>query len=213
MKRLWIAVVCLIWSAAPAAHRLDEYLQVTRIAVNRERVDLDIDLTPGVAVARHVFGWIDTDRNGEISAEEGDAYAAGVLAAIRLDVDDRAQLLTLVGRRFPTLREMSLGVGTVQLTATAAVPRASNGRHQLVYRNSHRPELSVYLVNALVPKSPDIEVLGQRRDRQQHELRLDYRVGSSTPAPAWRVLAAAGMAGMMTAMIWRRRRHAPVTQA
>ena len=206
MKRLWIAAVWLIWSAAPTAHRLDEYLQVTRIAVDRERVDLDIDLTPGVAVARQVFGWIDSDRNGEISAQEGDAYAAGVLAAIRLDVDDRAQPLTLVGRRFPTLREMSLGVGTVQLTATAAVPRASNGRHQLVYQNSHRPEVSVYLVNALVPKSQDIEVLGQRRDRQQHELRLDYRVGGSTaPAAVWRFLAAGVMTAMMTAMIWRRR--------
>jgi len=206
MKRLWIAAVWLIWSAAANAHRLDEYLQVTRIAVDRERVDLDIDLTPGVAVARQVFGWIDSDRNGEISAEEGDVYAAGVLAAIRLDVDDRAQPLTLVGRRFPTLREMSQGVGTVQLTATAAVPRASNGRHQLVYQNSHRPEVSVYLVNALVPKSQDIEVLGQRRDRQQHELRLDYRVGGSTaPAAVWRFLAAGVMTAMMTAMIWRRR--------
>jgi hypothetical protein len=107
------------------AHRLDEYLQATRIAVDDDRVDLDLDLTPGTAVARQVFGWIDTDRNGEISTEEGDAYASGVLGAIRLDVDDRAQTLTLVTRRFPTLREMSLGVGTVQLTATASMPRAS----------------------------------------------------------------------------------------
>ena len=218
MRRFWfrsvgraasIAGVWLLWSGTTTAHRLDEYLQVTRIAVDYERVDLDIDLTPGTAVARQVFGWIDTDRDGEISADEGDTYAAGVLRAIRLDVDDRSQALTLVGRRFPTLREMSLGVGTIQLTATASVPRASSGRHQLVYQNTHRPELSVYLVNALVPKRPEIEVIGQRRDRRQHELRLDYLVGTSgSPAPAWRFVAAAGMAGMMTLMIWRRRRRA-----
>ena len=201
-----LAGAWLWWSAAPSAHRLDEYLQATRIAVDYERVDLDIDLTPGTAVARQVFGWIDTDGNGEISNDEGDAYATSVLGAISLEVDDRPQSLTLVTRRFPTLREMSLGVGTAQLTATASVPHASNGRHQILYRNMHQPDISVYLVNALVPKSPEIAVVGQRRDRQQHELRLDYQVGQSeTPAASWRFIAAVGMAVALSAVIWRRR--------
>jgi hypothetical protein len=78
-----------------------------------------------------------------------------------------------------------------------------------VYRNTHRPELSVYLVNALVPENPEIEVVAQRRDRLQHELRLDYRVGAAAPpAPAWRFAAAATMVGLMTIVLFRRRRRA-----
>jgi hypothetical protein len=202
------ASVWLMWPAAPTAHRLDEYLQATRIAVDGDRVDVGIDLTPGTAVARQVFGWIDTDQDGEISSAEGDAYAAAVLSAIRLDVDDHQHSLTLVTRRFPTLGEMRLGVGTVQLTATASVPRAAAGPHHLLYRNMHQPDLSVYLVNALVPDDPGIEITGQRRDRQQHELRLDYRVGTSaSSSPAWRFLAAGGMASVLMAALWRRRRR------
>ena len=215
MKRRWLertvraAAIVGVWLMLPAAttaHRLDEYLQATRVAVDHDRVDLEIDLTP---VARQVFGWIDTDRDEQISVAEGDAYAAVVLGSIMLDVDDRRQALTLVARQFPTLREMSQGVGTIRLTATTRIPPAASGSHRLVYRNVHRPELSVYLVNALVPKSPDIQIVGQQRDRQQHELRLDYQVASPPwPAmPSWRFIVSAGMASLLTVATWRQRRR------
>src|ERR1035437_6464096 len=58
-----------------AAHRVDEYLQATRLSIDIQRVDLEIDLTAGVAVASEVFAWIDTNRDGEISNAEGEAYA------------------------------------------------------------------------------------------------------------------------------------------
>ena len=68
---------CLATPAA--AHRVDEYLQATRLSVDIERVDLEIDLTAGSALASEVFGWIDTNRNGEISDAEGQEYAQQVL--------------------------------------------------------------------------------------------------------------------------------------
>ena len=50
--RLIGAVAILLTLGAGAfAHRLDEYLQAARIAVDNGRVDLDLDLTPGAAVA------------------------------------------------------------------------------------------------------------------------------------------------------------------
>jgi hypothetical protein len=44
---VWSCVVVgWLWAAAPAsAHRLDEYLQATRIGVSQGRIDLEIDLT------------------------------------------------------------------------------------------------------------------------------------------------------------------------
>ena len=42
---VWSCVVIgWLWAAAPAgAHRLDEYLQATRIGVSQGRIDLEID--------------------------------------------------------------------------------------------------------------------------------------------------------------------------
>ena len=43
-----------MWLTFPApagAHRLDEYLQTTRVAIDIDRVGLDIDLTPGTSMA------------------------------------------------------------------------------------------------------------------------------------------------------------------
>ena len=202
----------LLLPAAGSAHRLDEYLQASRLGIERDRVNVEIDLTPGVSVAREVFGWIDTDTNGSISSAEADAYAHRVLDSITLDVDGRRQPLALLDRQMPDFLDMSQGVGTIRLRATAQMPAAAAGFHRLVYRNLHRPDVSVYLVNALLPESTAVAITAQHRDTQQHELRLDYRIESSwaPPTPAWRFIAALSAASLLTALTWRRRRGAGV---
>src|SRR5437773_2057241 len=102
--------ISLATSAPAGAHRLDEYLQATRLSIDIERVDLEIDLTAGVAVAPDVFAWIDTNRDGRISNPEGEAYARQMLRSVVLSVDGRPVPITLVEIRFPQFREMSLGV-------------------------------------------------------------------------------------------------------
>lgn len=164
------------------AHRLDEYLQATRVSIGVDRVSLDIDLTPGVSVASRVFGWMDTNRDGEISATESEAYARRILSAVVLSVDGRAVPVTLVDSRFPDARDMAAGIGMIRLRATSKIQPASAGRHQLAYANDYRPEMSVYLVNALVPADPHIRITDQRRDPAQHRLTLDYDV---TTRSAW----------------------------
>lgn len=218
MTRSWVGrtvrtvSIVGVWLALPittTAHRLDEYLQATRVAISHDRVDLEIDLTPGALIAQRVFGGIDLDHDGQISPAEGDAYAADVLRSATLDVDNRRQTLVLGDRRFPSLREMSLGVGTIRLTATTHVPPAAAGRHTIAYQNAYRPEISVYLANALVPASTDIQIEGQRRDVRQHELRIDYRIGRA-PSPAQtpaRFIASAGIASLLTMVAWRQRRR------
>ena len=180
VRRLVMSFAVLgVWLATPApagAHRLDEYLQATRLSIDIGRVDLEIDLTAGVAVAPEVFGWIDTDRDGRISNAEGEAYARQLLSSVVLSVDGRSVPISLVEIRFPQFQEMSLGVGTIRVRATASVSAAGAGRHRVSYFNAHRSASSVYLVNALVPASPRIRLAGQQRDRAQHGLTLDYTV-------------------------------------
>jgi hypothetical protein len=186
-------------TAAPAgAHRLDEYLQATRLSIGAEQVLLEIDLTAGVAVAPEVLAWIDTNRDGQISNDEGDAYARELLRSVVLSVDGRPVPITVIEIRVPHLREIRLGVGTIQLRATATVSGTGAGRHQLAYLNTHQSRSSAYLVNALVPADPGIQIARQQRDRAQHGLTLDYTVRANRPpARTWSLLAALAMAGVL----------------
>jgi hypothetical protein len=204
----WLAIL-----PTAAAHRVDEYLQATRLSIDIGRVDLEIDLTAGIALASEIFAWIDTNRDGEVSNAEGEAYALKMLSSVVLKVDGRPVPIKLVETSFPQFREMSLGVGTIRLRATAKIPAASAGRHQVSFLNTHRTESSVYLVNALVPANPRIQLGDQRRDRAQLGLRLDYTIASDASSARTLMLLTAVM---MAACLFLRRglspahgRHAP----
>ena len=201
MRRLLVTLVLLgIVSGRPVpagAHRLDEYLQATRLSIDVDRVSVEIDLTAGVNAAPQVVAWIDTNRDGQISTIERRAYAQQMLGAVGLEVDGRTASLSLIDSRFPDVRDMNAGVGTIRLRATANLPASASGRHQIAYVNDHRSEMSVYLVNAMVPKDPRIQIAGQRRDPAQHRLTLDYDVtthsGWARMSWLWGGLAAVGV--------------------
>ncbi len=199
------AIAWILLPAASAAHRLDEYLQATRVSIGRERTDVEIDLTPGVAVADEVLAAIDTDRNGVLSAGEGESYARTVLAAISVELDGLSRTVRLRTQQLPAPDAAREGVGTIRLRATVDTP-AAEGPHALVYRNVHWPGLSVYLANALVPDDPAIEITRQSRDPLQHELRIDYRIAGGQKSPGWAgLLAALVTATVATLAVWRRR--------
>jgi len=193
------------------AHRTDEYLQATRVSIDSDHVDLEIDLTPGVALASKVFSWIDTDRDGQISADEGQRYAQEVLRSVVLKADGWPVQVGLVETSFPSFREMNLGVGTIRLRATAIVPEARAGHHEVAYLNTHHAESSVYLVNALVPSNPRIQLADQRRDAAQHGLTLDYTVAADASSSSGRtfvLLAGLAMAGLFGLRFWFASRRA-----
>ena len=173
-RRLGVVAVLLLFPATALAHRLDEYLQATRLAFARDRIVLKIDLTPGVDVAPTVFAQIDSSRDRQISEGESRAYAKQVLNEIGIELDGRKQRLEIVRIEFPTFEEMSLGVGIIRIEARATWT-LTPGSHELFVRNNHRPDCGVYLVNALVPASPDIEITGQKRDPLQREIRVEFK--------------------------------------
>ena len=190
--------ICLSAPASAGAHRLDEYLQATRLSLDIERVGLEVDLTAGTGVASDVLAWIDTNGDGLISDAEGDAYARQMLRSVVLSVDGRPVPITLDEVHFPAFHEMSLGVGIIRVRATAKVPAAGAGRHHVSYVNTHRSESSVYLVNALVPSDPRIQIAAQRRDSAQHGLMLDYDVmADASWARTCVLLAGLAMAGVL----------------
>ena len=200
----------LMLAAAPpaSAHRYDEYLQAVRLAIDPERVQIGLDLTPGSAVAESVLDQIDRDGDGTISADESRAYAGAVLGAISVDVDGTPLRAALVDVGIATREAMLKGVGTMRLNAVAAIPHAARGVHRLRLRNSHRPDIGVYLANALLPASDRVTILAQQRDYTQRDLTVEYELRDSNGVRvAMMATAVAGAFVWMASASWRGRRR------
>ncbi|HTB14751.1 MAG TPA: hypothetical protein VK752_24430 [Bryobacteraceae bacterium] len=177
MRRLGIsALLALSLAESAAAHRLDEYLQATLIGVTRDGVDLEIHLTPGVAMLPFLMAAIDRDHDGLISAEEGQAYVDRVAREVELRVDGAPAPLSLIEGTFPTVEAMRDGLGTIVIKL-----RTSRRGHELRFENRHLPQVSVYLVNCLAG-SDGLVVGRQDRDEAQRSIEFQYSFGSTAAA-------------------------------
>ena len=171
------SVLLLILASVPlSAHRLDEYLQAARIGIDPDRVQIELDLTPGVDVARTVVAEVDRNRNHAVDADEAQTYAARVARDVRLELDGRQLVLHEVSRHFPAVVDVLKGEGTIRLLWTARAPGLAPGTHRLVYRNDHHADIGAYLANALVPASARVAVTAQRRDVGQHQIAIEYEL-------------------------------------
>ena len=193
-------------SIAVSAHRRDEYLQAARVAVEPDRVELELDLTPGIAVADATIAELDRDRDGTLSEGEKRAYLNRVLHAVVLELDGGSLNIETTGSSFPSFNDFRRGEGTIQLHAAVIFPAQADGDHQISFRNRNDRDGSVYLANALVPKSQRVTITTQRRDPVQRDLTIDYVVRSrpATSAPAWLLGSMAGMA-VLAALLTRDR--------
>jgi hypothetical protein len=207
MRRMVAAAVAVLLAGVRAAdaHQLDEYLQATRIAIEHDRIVLEIGLTPGVAIAEQIFATIDRNRDHQISGPEIEAYGRMVLQDLLLEFDGRAYPLTLARAGCPPWSDMREGLGTIRLQATADIPVGTAGHHHLQFANTHRSDIGVYLVNPLVPSSRTIAIAGQQRDVLQHGIRLNINVMRPYTSASWILVPLVGMA----AVVMYRRRAAP----
>ncbi len=119
--------------------------------------------------------------------DEQRAYGRLVLSSLTLEVDGTPVRAQLAATSFPDAEAMRRGEGIIRIQSTATLPRLSMGPHQLLFRNRHHPDRSVYLANALVPDSDEVAVTAQRRDGDQTELTIDYllRAAPATSTAAW----------------------------
>lgn len=202
-----VAIVLAALASVPLlAHRLDEYLQASRIAVEPDRVELELDLTPGVTVTPRVVAEIDRDGNGRIDSQEARVYAARVSGDVRVDLDGRTLSLQLTNREYPTIEGMREGEGAIRLQWTAAAPGLAAGSHRLTYRNAHRADIGVYLVNALVPASNRVTISAQRRDVDQRELVVEYELAADRSDPVtWWIPTGALVAFVIAGLVLRDR--------
>jgi hypothetical protein len=168
-----LAGILLVFAPGASAHRLDQYLQATRLSLAQNQVGVEIDLTPGVDVAPMIFSLINTDHDGRISASEGEKYAKQVVQETILEIDGHRTRLDLLRYEFPSFQEMNTGEGMIRIYARASWVGTA-GQHRLVFQNNHKPDIGVYLVNALRPGTPNIEITEQHRDPLQRGVNLAF---------------------------------------
>ena len=125
-------------------------------------------------------------------------------SALTLEVDGTPVRAQLGATSFPDAEAMRRGEGTIRIQSAATLPRLSVGPHQLLFRNSHHPDRSVYLANALVPGSDEVAVTAQRRDGDQTELTIDYvlRAAPARSTAAW-LLGSIAAATVLSVLLMR----------
>jgi hypothetical protein len=178
-----------------SAHRQDELLQATRIAIEPREARIEVDVTPGIAVAPEVLADIDRNGDGTLARDEQLAYANTVLDALDVRLDGATHRLVIVAVDFPEPAAVRLGDGTIRLAFRVSMPDDEPGVRHLSFRNSHRAAESVYLANALVPSSARVAVRAQQRDEQQRHLTIEYEMRPPPRADrlAWTLLPAGGL--------------------
>ena len=71
--------------------------QAARLGIDPGGVQLELDLTPGIALAETIIADIDRNRDGTLSPDEQRAYGSRALGALRLEIDG-ARLTVQQGR-------------------------------------------------------------------------------------------------------------------
>lgn len=182
-----------LWGASSLlAHRLDECLQTSFVSVEPGRVGLSVSLTPGVDVVDGFLRIMDADGDGKLTNVEAEAYAEKLRADLSLRIDGNPLTLRPTKAAFPALGELKEGQGILALEFSAAWKADRRGLHRLVFENSHRTNVSVYIANALKPESPRIVIGRQERDFIQSRLAFDFEMIRSVAPTSAQILFLGG---------------------
>jgi hypothetical protein len=199
MKLVLLAAVIVL----PAfAHRLDEYLQGTILSVEKNRVNAQVTLIPGVTVFPTLIAEIDRDADGTISEAEQHAYAGRFLHDIAIAIDGHPLTPRLLSLQFPAIEEMREGRGEIDIAFDADLPVGA-GNRKLTLENRHQSRIAAYQVNCLVSRDPDIRLVAQHRNYSQSSYALEFVESGEalTRSSTWTLL---GMAALLLVTGWCR---------
>lgn len=180
--RIILFYAFISFSSAIRAHQLDEYLQATLVVIEPDRVRLQINLTPGVAVAEKVLWLVDRNRDGVISTNEAAAYCEALKHDLIVKLDQRELKLKCTASYFPGTAELQTGWGFMQIEFSATPGQLAAGTHSLAIENRHLPKLSVYLINAAQPASASIQITKQIRNENQTTGEIQFTLKSPANA-------------------------------
>jgi len=179
VRHLSLLLALLVLPASVFAHRLDEYLQANLVSIEPGDIRLQINLTPGVAVADQVLSQIDRDHDGVISTNEAASYAESLKRDFYVQLDQRNLDLQITVFDVPEPADLRTGLGIIQLEFSAKIDSLPAGSHRLIVNNHHLPTTSVYLFNTALPKSALVKITKQSRNENQSLGEIDFTVDST----------------------------------
>jgi len=193
-RTLSLILALLAFPSAAFGHRDDQYLQATLVVIEPSEIRLQINLTPGVAVAEQVLARIDRDRDGAISKHEAAAYAELLKRDLTARLDGRKLELKLAASELVSPAELRTGAGTIQMEFTAISGPLAAGAHRLTLENRHLTTMSVYLINAAQPRFATVQITRQKRNANQSACEIDFTyhplrpkiAGSAGQRPSYR---------------------------
>jgi len=180
-SRLLLLLALLAFPCVVFAHRDDQYLQATLVAIEPSGVRLQINLTPGVAVAEQVIAEIDRNRDGSISKNEAAAYAESLQRDLTLRIDGRNLELKLTASEFVPPEELRTGSGIIQMEFSAISGPLAAGPHRLTLENQHLTTISVYLINAAQPRFATVQITRQKRNKNQSAGEIEFTIHPFRP--------------------------------
>jgi nickel/cobalt transporter (NicO) family protein len=172
LSRLPLLLALLAFPSGVFAHRDDQYLQATLVAIEPDGVRLRINMTPGVAVAEQVIALI--DRDGAISKNEAAGYAELLKRDLTLRIDGRNLELKLTASEFVAPAELRTGSGIIQVELSAIFGPLAAGPHRLTFENRHLATVSVYLINAARPRFAAVRITSQKRNQNQSAGEIEF---------------------------------------
>jgi len=180
MKRILVTSLLFVFALSAYGHRLNEYLQATTISLAKDRVTLHLHLIAGSDIAEKVLKEIDANGDGILSDAELQAYARLIVHNLSLTIDKRDEPLSLVNWNFPTVTEITNGLGDIQLIITTKIAPGGS-THHLVFEHHDQQASVVYLVNCLLSADTTIRIVNQTRNADQSVYTLDFSKGETHP--------------------------------
>lgn len=158
-----------------AAHPVDEVVQGAYLTLAPGTVRLELDVTPGPAVAGAVLRSLDARPDRLITDAEARAYAERVLAQSAILLDGVAAAWRLEKVSTPPYDALRLKADTLKIYAVAARPDQV-GSHSLSYHNRYRPADSQCIANIFLQPGPGLRyrVTGQTHSDDGRVLTVSY---------------------------------------
>jgi hypothetical protein len=208
LRPLPLVLALTVLPSAALAHRVDECLQATIVAIEPGELRLRMNLTPGAAVAEPVISLIDRDRDGVISADEAAAYARSLRRDLTVRLDGRDVELTVLACEADAPANLRTGSGIIRAELAGAIGPLAPGNHAVTLENRHLAPVSVYLVNAAAPKGRAIRIVRQARNDNQSvgDIQVSFEPAARSSSAVAMKVSIATLGAVLAGLGWARKR-------
>lgn len=139
-----MALVCLFSSHSASAHPADMYFHAHTLHLSPEQLRVEWVITPGPLLVQSIWYQVDQDLDGEVAAEDAEAWFAPYVKSLVVVLDGAEQLdLQLESLTWPSsLEAFLLGDESIVVQLAADWPASLSGQHQLLFHDQHEEKIS-----------------------------------------------------------------------